>query len=31
MTENEIVLRYERKTKFSTSIYKAIAIILMFF
>lgn len=31
MTENEIVLRYKRKTKFSTSIYKAIAVILNVF
>lgn len=31
MTENEIVLRYERKTKFSTSIYKAIAVTLNVF
>ena len=31
MTENEIVMRYERKTKFKTSIYKAIAVILNVF
>lgn len=31
MTENEIVLRYKRKTKFSTSIYKTIAVILNVF
>ena len=31
MTENEIVMRCERKTKFKTSIYKAIAVILNVF
>lgn len=31
MTENEIVMRYERKTRFKTSIYKAIAVILNVF
>ena len=31
MTENEIVMRCERKTRFKTSIYKAVAVILNVF